>query len=106
MNLLVIEGTGKEATIKKYLGSDWEVFATKGHVRDLPEKSLGLDPKTFAPQYVIMPDKEAIVKKLKQKVKNADLVYLATDPDREGEAISWHLAYILGYDKDKQCRVE
>lgn len=106
MNLLVIEGTGKEATIKKYLGNDWEVFATKGHVRDLPEKSLGLDPKTFAPQYMIMPDKEAIVKKLKQKVKNADLVYLATDPDREGEAISWHLAYILGYDKDKECRVE
>lgn len=107
MNLLVIESTGKEATIKKYLGSDWEVFATKGHVRDLPEKSIGLDQKNnFAPQYVIMPDKEQVVKRLQQKAKKADLVYLATDPDREGEAISWHLAYILGYEDDKVCRVE
>ena len=107
MNLLVIESTGKEATIKKYLGSDWEVFATKGHVRDLPEKTMGLDQKNnFAPQYVIMPDKEQTVKRLKQKAQKADLVYLATDPDREGEAISWHLAYILGYDNEKMCRVE
>lgn len=107
MNLLVIEGTGKEETIKKYLGKDWEVFATKGHVRDLPEKSFGLDAKNnFEPQYVIMPDKEQIVKRLKEKVKKSQKVYLATDPDREGEAISWHLAYLLGYDKDMPCRVE
>ena len=107
MNLLVIESSGKEATIKKYLGSDWEVFATKGHVRDLPEKSFGLDFKNnFAPQYIVMPDKEAVVKKLKQKVAKAQNVFLATDPDREGEAIAWHLAYILGYDKDKLCRVQ
>ena len=107
MNLLVIESSGKEATIKKYLGSDWEVFATKGHVRDLPEKSFGLDFKNnFAPQYVVMPDKESVVKRLKQKVAKAQNVFLATDPDREGEAIAWHLAYILGYDKDKLCRVQ
>lgn len=107
MNLLVIEGVGKEPTIKKYLGKDWEVFATKGHVRDLPEKSFGLDVKdNFAPQYTIMKDKEYIVKKLKEKASKAEKVFLATDPDREGEAISWHLAYILGYDKDALCRVE
>ncbi len=107
MNLLVIESSGKEATIKKILGSDWEVFATKGHVRDLPEKSMGLDQKNnFAPEYMIMPDKEAIVKRLKEKAKKADKVLLATDPDREGEAISWHLAYILGYPNDAVCRVE
>lgn len=107
MNLLVIESSGKEATIKKILGKDWEVFATKGHVRDLPEKSIGLDQKNnFAPQYTIMPDKENIVKRLKEKAKKADKVLLATDPDREGEAISWHLAYILGYPDDEMCRVE
>ena len=106
MNLLVIESSGKQETIQKYLGKDWEVFATKGHVRDLPAKSLGVDvTHNFAPQYEIMPDKQDIVKKLKDKAKKADKVYLATDPDREGEAISFHLAYILGFDNDKQCRV-
>ncbi|MBQ0017065.1 MAG: type I DNA topoisomerase [Clostridiales bacterium] len=106
MNLLVIESSGKEATIKKYLGSEWEVFATKGHVRDLPVKSFGLDAKTFEPNYMVMPDKEAVVKRLKQKVAKAENVFLATDPDREGEAIAWHLAYLLDYDNDKLCRVE
>ena len=106
MNLLVIESSGKQETIQKYLGKDWEVFATKGHVRDLPAKSLGVDvTHNFQPQYEIMPDKQDIVKKLKEKAKKADKVYLATDPDREGEAISFHLAYILGFNEDKQCRV-
>ena len=107
MNLLVIESTGKEDSIKRYLGKDWEVFATKGHVRDLPEKSFGLDAKNnFEPNYIIMPDKEQVVKRLREKAKKSNKVYLATDPDREGEAISWHLAYLLGYDKDAVCRVE
>ena len=106
MNLLVIEGTGKEATIKKFLGSDWEVFATKGHVRDLPEKTIGLDPKTFAPVYDIIPNKESTVKKLIEKTKKAENVFLASDPDREGEAIAWHIAYILNIDLNDNCRVE
>lgn len=106
MKLLVIESSGKQETIQKYLGPEWEVFATKGHVRDLPAKSLGINiNKNFEPEYVIMPDKQDIVKKLKDKVKKADEVYLATDPDREGEAISHHLAYILGFEPDKPCRV-
>ena len=106
MKLLVIESSGKQETIQKYLGSDWEVFATKGHVRDLPVKSLAVDVNNnFAPDYQIIPDKQDVVKKLKQKVKNADEVYLATDPDREGEAISYHLSHILGFNTDKKCRV-
>ena len=106
MKLLVIESSGKQETIQKYLGKEWEVFATKGHIRDLPEKSLGVNiTKNFEPEYGIMPDKQDIVKKLKEKVKKADETYLATDPDREGEAISYHLAYILGFDNSKKCRV-
>lgn len=107
MNLLVIESTGKEDSIKRYLGKEWEVFATRGHVRDLPEKAFGLDARNnFEPEYHVMPDKEQVVKKLREKAKKAQKVFLATDPDREGEAISWHLAYLLGYDNDACCRVE
>ena len=106
MNLVIIEGLGKRETIKKYLGADYEVVATKGHVRDLPEKSLGVNVlDNFKPQYEIMPDKQDVVKMLKEKSAKADKVYLATDPDREGEAISWHLANILGIDKDAPVRV-
>lgn len=106
MNLVIIEGLGKRETIKKYLGSDYEVVATKGHVRDLPEKSLGVNVlDNFKPQYEIMPDKKDVVKMLKEKAAKADKVYLATDPDREGEAISWHLANILDIDKDSPVRV-
>lgn len=106
MNLLVIESPNKKETIQKYLGNDWEVFATKGHIRDLPAKSLGVDiTHNFEPDYQIMPDKKDIVKGLKQKFKQADNIFLATDPDREGEAISYHLAHILGFEPDKKCRV-
>ncbi len=107
MNLVIIEGVGKKDTIKKYLGSDFEVVATKGHVRDLPEKSLGINViENFKPQYEIMPDKVDIVKMLKQKQQKADKIYLATDPDREGEAISWHLCNILGLDENSPVRIE
>ena len=106
MKLLVIESSGKQETIQKYLGKDWEVFATKGHIRDLPAKSLAVNVNNnFEPEYQIITDKQDIVKKLKEKVKKADEVYLATDPDREGEAISYHLSYILNFEPEKECRV-
>lgn len=106
MNLVVIEGAGKRETIKKYLGNDFEVIATKGHVRDLPEKSLGVNLlDNFKPQYEIMKDKSDVVKFLKEKSKKADKVYLATDPDREGEAISWHLAHILEMNEADPIRI-
>jgi len=107
MKLVIIEGVGKKDTIKKYLGSDFEVVATKGHVRDLPQKTIGVNVKNnFEMQYTIMPDKHDIVKMLKEKSAKADKVYLATDPDREGEAISWHLCNILGLDPSNPIRIE
>ena len=107
MKLVVIEGIGKRETVSKYLGQGYEVFASGGHVRDLPEKSLGVDIKNnFEPLYKNLPDKEKVVKELLVKAKKADEILLATDPDREGEAISWHLAYILGLDVNTPCRIE
>ncbi len=107
MKLLVIESAGKVDTIKKYLGSGWEVFATGGHIIDLPEKSLGVDIKNnFEPKYEIKPDKEKTINRLKSLAKKADEIYIATDPDREGEAIGWHVATVLGLDKTKLDRVE
>ena len=107
MKLVLIEGPAKRETIKKYLGSDFEVFATKGHIRDLPVKTLGVDvQKNYNPTYEIIQGKEDLVKQLKQKASKAEKIYLATDPDREGEAISWHLSTILGLDKDAPVRVE
>ncbi len=107
MKLVIIEGPGKRETLKKYLGEGFDVVATKGHVRDLPEKSLGVDvSKNFEPQYEIMPGKEAIIKELKSKASKADCVFLATDPDREGEAISWHIQHILNIPESEPCRIE
>lgn len=106
MNLVIIEGVGKQETIKKYLGANFQVVATKGHVRDLPEKSLGVDiADNFEPQYMIMPDKRDIIKMLKERASKADKIYLATDPDREGEAISWHLCNVLGLNEDDPIRI-
>lgn len=106
MNLVIIEGVGKQDTIKKYLGKDYEVVATKGHIRDLPAKLFGVNlHDNFKPQYEIMPDKKDIVKMLQEKAKKADKIFLATDPDREGEAISWHLCYVLGIDENSPCRI-
>ncbi len=107
MKLVIIEGVGKKDTIKKYLGNDYEVVATKGHVRDLPQKSLAVNPRNnFEVQYMIMPDKHDIVKMLKEKSSKADAIYLATDPDREGEAISWHLCTILGLNPNDPIRIQ
>ena len=105
MKLVFIEGPGKKETISKYLGSDYLVFPTKGHVRDLPAKSFAIDVKNnFEPTYEIIPDKKSLVADLKKKAANAEAIYLATDPDREGEAIAWHLATILELDKDALVR--
>ena len=107
MKLVIIEGIGKKDTIKKYLGSDYEVVATKGHVRDLPQKTMGVNVKNnFEMQYTIMPDKHDIVKMLKEKSSKAEQIFLATDPDREGEAISWHLCNILGLSPEEPIRIE
>ena len=107
MKLVIIEGIGKKDTIKKYLGNDYEVVATKGHVRDLPQKSMGVNVKNnFEIQYTIMPDKQDIVEMLKAKSSKAEQIYLATDPDREGEAISWHLCNILGLSAEDPIRIE
>ncbi len=105
MKLVFIEGPGKKDTISKYLGSDYLVFPTKGHVRDLPAKSFAINIKNnYEPTYEIIPEKKAIVNDLKKKAKEAEAIYLATDPDREGEAIAWHLATILELDKDALVR--
>ena len=105
-NLVIVESPAKAKTIKKYLGKGYDVIASMGHVRDLPEKRLSVDvKKDFAPKYAIIKGKEKIVKELKEKAEKSDNIYLATDPDREGEAISWHLAYILGLDLDQKNRI-
>jgi len=97
LKLVIIEGVGKKDTIKKYLGSGFDVQATGGHFRDLQKRALSVDvDDNYKPKYVIGSDKKDIVKKLKEKAETADDVIIATDPDREGEAIAWHLAYALG----------
>ena len=107
MKLVVIEAPAKRDTLKKYLGNGYEVFATKGHIRDLPAKSFSIDlNNNYDPHYEINPDKKQLISDLKKKASAADEVLIATDPDREGEAISWHVAYVLGLDPNKKCRIE
>ena len=104
--LIIVESPAKANTIKKYLGKDYEVIASKGHVRDLPAAKLSVDVKNnFAPKYALIKGKEKLVKELKTMVDESEAVYLAADPDREGEAISWHLATVLGLDLNKENRV-
>ena len=104
--LVIVESPAKAGTIKKYLGKDYEVVASVGHVRDLPVSSLGVDvDNDFKPKYIMMRGKKDVINDIKKKAAKADAVFLATDPDREGEAISWHLAYMLGLDTDKKNRV-
>ena len=104
--LVIVESPAKAKTIGKYLGKDYEVTASMGHIRDLPKSQLGIDVEhDYAPQYINIKDKSKLIKELKAKAKQADGVLLATDPDREGEAISWHLANILGLDPHEPNRV-
>ena len=106
-NLVIVESPTKAKTIKKILGKGYEVTASMGHLRDLPRSSFGVDvDKDFTPHYINIAGKSELIKKLKDSAKNADRVYLATDPDREGEAISWHLAQLLGIDPATDCRIE
>lgn len=107
LKLVIIESPAKREALKKYLGDGYEVFATKGHIRDLPQKSFGLDSKNnFEPKYEIVPEKKALISDLKKKASQAEKVYIATDPDREGEAIGWHVANILGYNAENPCRIQ
>lgn len=106
-DLVIVESPAKAKTIKKYLGGNYEVIASMGHVRDLPKARVSVDiKKKFAPKYEIIKGKEKLVEELKELAEKSDKIYLATDPDREGEAISWHLAYILGLPLDDNNRVE
>ena len=105
-NLVIVESPAKAKTIKKYLGSGFDVLASNGHIRDLPKSKIGVDIENgFEPVYVETPGKEDLVQRLKETALNSDKVFLATDPDREGEAISWHLAQMLGLDVADQNRV-
>ena len=107
MKLVIIEAPAKRETLKKYLGDGYEVFATKGHIRDLPANNFAIDMKNnYEPKYEIMPDKKDLIRELKSKASKAEEIYLATDPDREGEAIAWHIANILEMPFDKKCRIE
>lgn len=104
--LVIVESPSKAKTIGKYLGSSYKVIASVGHVRDLPKSKLGIDVEhDFEPQYISIRGKGDLIKELKKEAKAAGKIYLATDPDREGEAISWHLAYLLGLDPTQPCRI-
>lgn len=104
--LVIVESPAKAKTIKKYLGSGYEVVASMGHIRDLPEKRLSVDIKHgFKPKYDIIKGKEELAEELKKRAEKSEEVFLATDPDREGEAISWHLAYLLNLPLDEKNRV-
>ena len=104
-NLVIVESPAKAKTIGKYLGPEFQVKASMGHVRDLPKSKLGVDLTTFEPDYQDIDAKESTISELRKAAQASDKVYLATDPDREGEAISWHLQSVLGVPKEKTCRV-
>ncbi|MDK2975817.1 MAG: topoisomerase [Candidatus Marinimicrobia bacterium] len=105
-NLIIVESPSKAKTISRFLGKDYDVVASMGHVRDLPPKSMGVNVEgNFEPSYIIPPDKKKVIKTLKEKVGQADKIYLASDEDREGEAIAWHLCRVLELDPDKTYRI-
>ena len=104
-NLVIVESPAKAKTIEKFLGSDYKVMSSYGHIRDLKKKELSIDDKTLAPEYEIPDEKKKLVSELKTQAKKADQVWLASDEDREGEAISWHLCEVLGLDEQKTKRI-
>ena len=104
--LIIVESPAKANTIKKFLGGSTKVVASMGHIRDLPKSKMGIDIKNdFEPEYINIRGKATLINSLKKDAKDAKKVYLATDPDREGEAIAWHLAYLLGIPQDSICRI-
>lgn len=104
-NLVIVESPAKAKTIEKFLGDDFKVMSSYGHIRDLKKKELSIDKDTLQPAYVIPKDKEELVKRLRENAKKADKVWLASDEDREGEAISWHLCEVLGLDEASTNRI-
>lgn len=104
-NLVIVESPAKAKTIEKYLGTDYKVMSSYGHIRDLKKKDFGVDLKTFEPQYEIPADKRKVVTELRAQAKKSEAVWLASDEDREGEAISWHLAEVLGLDPKETRRI-
>jgi len=106
-NLIIVESPTKAKTIKNFLGKDYTVVASKGHIRDLPKSSFGIkiDNQTFIPEYRIPKDHAAVVKEIKDLAKTADQVYIATDEDREGEAIGFHIATAIGKDPQSLPRI-
>lgn len=104
--LVIVESPAKAKTIKKFLGTNYEVVASNGHVRDLPKSQMGIDVENdYEPKYITIRGKGDILSMLRKEVKKADKVYLATDPDREGEAISWHLFHTLKLDSKNTSRI-
>ena len=105
-NLVIVESPAKEKTIKKFLGTNYEVLASQGHVRDLPKSQMGIDIEhDYEPKYITIRGKGDLLAKLRKAAKKAEHVYLATDPDREGEAISWHLSNALKLEEKKASRI-
>src|SRR6476660_4312571 len=107
-NLVIVESPAKAKTINKFIGKDFIVKASVGHVRDLPKSEIGVDETTFEPTYEVLEGKEKVVSELKAAAKKADIIYIASDPDREGEAIGWHVAHLIagtGESKKKVRRI-
>ncbi|HVI42611.1 MAG TPA: type I DNA topoisomerase [Anaerovoracaceae bacterium] len=105
-HLVIVESPSKAKTIGKFLGSKYKVVASVGHIRDLPKSKLGINiENNFEPEYISIRGKGDVIKAMKKEAKDASKIYLATDPDREGEAISWHIAYLLGIDEKEPCRI-
>ena len=106
-NLVIVESPAKAKTLKKFLGRNYKVEASMGHVRDLPKSQLGVDiDNDFEPKYITIRGKGKTLSTLRKEAQSAKKVFLATDPDREGEAISWHLAHALKMDTNSSCRIE
>jgi DNA topoisomerase-1 len=104
-NLVIVESPAKAKTIEKFLGADYKVMSSYGHIRDLKKKELSIDANTLEPEYEIPEEKKKLVSELRSQAKKADKVWLASDEDREGEASSWHLCEVLGLDEAKTNRI-
>src|SRR6059058_404007 len=104
-NLVIVESPAKAKTINKFIGKDYVVKASVGHVRDLPKSEIGVDEITFEPKYEVLEGKQKVVSELKAAAKKAETIYIASDPDREGEAIGWHVMSLLGGDSKKVRRI-
>src|ERR1041385_3989639 len=105
-NLVIVESPAKAKTINKFIGKDYIVKASVGHVRDLPKSELGVDEMTFEPKYEVLEGKEKVVSELKAAAKKAETIYIASDPDREGEAIGWHVMSLLGRSEERRVGKE